>query len=197
MRRVNDQIRTNTWAKYTYINPATVLPRLWDLQADPRILHLPEKTRTLRKGNQKIHRESRQAALFCYGVSQAFLGHPILFAPEENEDFDFVARWIDRDENDNYCPVQLKELVPEHLNEDAALDELLGKLSRYCGPKDTVFAIYLNRRTRIELDKVEVPQIRAGGLWMFGGITPDQREWMVAGDFLQTPEIRTFEYPTD
>jgi hypothetical protein len=62
----------------------------------------------------------------------------------EDRDIDCVARWIDRDTL-HYCAVQLKELVPAHVNAGADIMAELAKLSKYADARDLVVAFYVNR----------------------------------------------------
>ena len=99
-----------------------------------------ERTRRLRTNSLKEGREGRDSALFAYGIRDQVLRHPVWIAKSENQDYDFVMRWI-QDESDFYCPVQLKELPPEDLNPQIALED-----QKYSGVQDLLVAIRVNRR---------------------------------------------------
>ena len=75
---------------------------------------LPEAVRTLRTNSLREWKEAREAALFCVGMSER-MGTPIRLAKSENHDYDFVATWL-KDDTRHFAPVQLKEVVPSHIN---------------------------------------------------------------------------------
>jgi hypothetical protein len=77
---------------------------------------LPVEVRQLRKHGQKTFREGRIGALFSYGMGKCVLGLDVHVALVEDEDYDFVTRWQQNDE-ERYCAVQIKELPPVHLND--------------------------------------------------------------------------------
>jgi hypothetical protein len=139
----------------------------------------------MRTNGLKSQRELRDAALFCVGMTHN-LGTDVWLAPVEAQDYDFVARW-GIGEVQHFCPVQLKEVVPPHLNSTASIQDVLGKLSRYSNSNDVSFAIKFNQRVHFDPTSVQVPNdLTIGGLWVFGAITEDQSMWGLWGDFLQT-----------
>ena len=72
----------------------------------------------------------RDAAIFCVGMSER-IGFDVRFAPVEDQDFDFIATWFDGEGMRNYCPVQLKEVAPPHLNAGATIRAVVDGLARY------------------------------------------------------------------
>ncbi|MEM9670449.1 MAG: hypothetical protein AAF950_16125 [Pseudomonadota bacterium] len=123
------------------------------------------------------------AAIFCYLMSIA-QQRSILFAPFEDQDFDFVTSWVEGDSR-HYCPVQLKEVVPETLNPTHFLEAVIGKLHKYVDSNELTVAIKLNRITRFEPADVVLPtSVELAGLWIFGATKPDQSQWGLWGNFM-------------
>src|SRR5215470_2217060 len=135
LRRVPRQ-----WNTYKYRNPRDDLVKFGVVEDRVAGQVMPEEVRTLRVPSLRRTNYLRQAALFTYGMSCA-TQHAIEFALVEDEDFDFITRWME-DDTVNYRPVQLKELVPEHLN-SVTFEEEMEKLFKY-SPGTTV-AVYVNR----------------------------------------------------
>jgi hypothetical protein len=188
--------RLRTFGKLPYVDPKYVLEELRRIEMDISGLEIPERVRTLRTNILKPEREVRDAAIFSYGIS-CVQGHDVLFAPIEDQDFDFVTTWVSGDTR-HFAPVQLKELVPEELNRQASIDDLLSRLSKYSGSTDVTFAIKMTRAGRFEPAEVRVPgNLSIGGLWMYAAISPDQDEWALWGDFTKPgPTLgMKFEYP--
>jgi len=149
--------------------------------------------RRLRTREYKKEREWRDAAMFTYLVSLVH-GVEMRYLTEEAADHDFVVTWH-ADQHQHFCPVQLKELVPEDLNATATLDDLLHGLRKYGGTTKTVLAIKLNRRGSIELGALKVPPIPFAELWFFWAGEPSTNEWFLWGDALTRPRPWTFPYP--
>jgi hypothetical protein len=154
----------------------------------------PYKVRSLRTHKLRKWNESRQAALFSYGIGQR-LGHcKVDFALVERADYDAVVRC---DWGDNVCftPVQLKELPPEEIpGRPASLDQTFEKLSRYTDSADLVVAIFLNRRFKGPI--ANLPSLPLGGLYLYGAADPQARSWQLTGDVLSAScSISTFNYP--
>jgi hypothetical protein len=103
------------WESLKYKNSTEWLKQLREIELKSTSLNLDDRVRALRTNKLKIWRESRQAALFCHGISKR-LGHPIDIAMCEDQDYDFVARYETPGVYMNYIPVQLKEFVPDYLN---------------------------------------------------------------------------------
>ena len=115
--------------KLDFKDPARVLVGFRRIEREFAASDLPANVRNLRANELKKMRERRQAALFCYGMSLR-LGKPVLFADEEAQDYDFVAMWVTEDQQ-NFAPVQLKEVVPLHRNPKAAVEHVLQGLKKY------------------------------------------------------------------
>ena len=155
-----------------------------------------EKVRRLRTNELKEWREARYAALFAYGIGQRVLERPTLVAKVEDLDFDFVMRWGDVGA-DCFYPVQLKELPPDDLNPNVALEQILGKLHKYSGAEDLSVVVLINRRMRFEYrpwDSDQRPNIKE--LWYFGCTSQNQSKWFLYGSVLEAaPRYYDFDYP--
>lgn len=179
-----DPIRARKLSSLEYGNPTDFLRELRkaERQLGTELDALPERARRLRTNALKPYREMRDAALFCHGMSER-LGHQVFFAPTESEDYDFVAMWCADDEQ-HFCPVQLKELVPADCNPTGSINEIVSGLSKYADAPGLTVAVRLNRTGRFDIGEIKLPNdLRLGGLWMFGCISEDQSRWDVWGDF--------------
>ncbi|WP_333795090.1 hypothetical protein [Hyphomicrobium sp.] len=194
-----DRIRTRELSSLAYGDPTGFLRELRNVEKNLGTVvdSLPDKARRLRTNTLKPSREMRDAALFCQGMSER-LGHKVFFAPTEREDYDFVAMWCAEDEQ-RFCPVQLKELVPADCNPLGSLDSILSGLSRYGDARGLTVALRLNRTGRFDPAALKLPSgLRLGGLWTFGCVSADQSKWAIWGDFASRsvePIGTEFEYP--
>ena len=120
----------------------------------------------------------------------------VFFSPTESSDYDFVARWkIEKEDVWNYTPVQLKELVPDHLNPVADVNNLISGLKKYQTSRNLIVAIRLNRRIHLDFSTLTIPKLNIAGLFLFGAVSQDQNEWGLYGDFLSDPQTINFKYP--
>ncbi len=186
-------VAINHWRTLHYHDPAHVLRRLRASEHELATVQMDDKVRWLRTTELNQYREWRDAALFTYGMGLA-MGVPMGYATEATGDYDFVAGWVEGD-TAHFCPVQLKELVPEDLNRGATLYGLLLKLRKYPGPTKTVLAVRLNRRGQINLDR-DWPPVPFAQLWFFWASAPGAARWSIYGDALGTPGQWAFDYPT-
>ncbi len=180
------------FASLAYRDPVAVLRELRQIEMQIVDADLSPQVRNLRTNDLKHIREFRQAALFCYGMSLR-IGHQVLFSPVESSDYDFVATWEIADVR-HFAPVQLKELVPDHLNASATVQALVNGLSKYSGD-DLVVAVFLNRDGRFSLEDLMLPALRIAELWFVFSTTPSQQIWQLVGDALGVPEASSFCYP--
>jgi|TARA_R110000787_G_C13425356_1_gene445216 hypothetical protein len=197
------QDRIRQIAKKEFHDPAEVLRHFRSIELEMArhreagTIDMPHKAHALRTNDLKNSREMRQAALFCYGMSVA-INKPVLFSPEERDDYDFVASWFDGDAQ-HFAPVQLKELVPEHLNSRQTFEALLEKAKqKYTNSDDLTLAIYLNRVGRFDPGEVRIDRdLKLAGIWAFGGTSPDQSKFGLWGDLLHDEPCLgiEFEYP--
>src|SRR5690606_19753 len=105
---------------------------------------------------------------------------------------------LDDDSTRHYCPVQLKEVVPEHLNICANFEAVVAGLKHYADSADLTVAIKLNRPDRFDPAELRLPpDLRIGGLWVFGSLSAGQSEFGLWGDFCsETGALGTnFSYP--
>ena len=196
VRRVNgvQQSRSalNAFASFAYRDPVAVLRELRRIELQIVDADLSPQVRNLRTNDLKSVREFRHAALFCHGMSSR-IGHKVLFSPVESSDYDFVATWQVADVR-HFAPVQIKELVPAHLNVSATVQALVDGLSKYSGDS-WVVAIFLNREGRFSLEDLRLPALRIAELWFVFSTTPNQQIWQLVGDALSAPEASSFSYP--
>ena len=191
------QDRVRALRNLEYRDPRPFLVRLRELEPRVAESNLPTKVKNLRTNPLKWSRQLREGALFCYGMSQR-IGQTVFLSPSEDEDrdYDIVASWT-VDETHHLAPVQLKTLVPHDLNPSASVQQVVDALGKkYTDSADLTVAIYLNRQIHFDPSRVVIPSLKLAGLWVFGAISEDGREWALWGDFLQTPVGTRFEYPT-
>ena len=191
---MSDRVRINEWRKLAYHDPEEKLLRLRELQELVARSDLPPKVRNLRTRELNQTLEGRQAALFCYGLG-IVLNTQVAFALHEDADHDVITTWRDEDEA-HFCPLQLKELVPEKTKSDQTLEEILNGLEEtYPRSKDLVVAIHINRGGTQDL-VVDASRLNLAGLWLFGASLPDQSRWFLSGDHMSNPQLYGFEYPS-
>lgn len=195
---MDDQLRE--WAKLPKHDPAKYLRELlalmargvhagWDKDSDKR-----KRLLLLRGQGLKMYREMRDACLFCIGMGQFLkLALKVIHVPRENGDTDSIAFWKDG-EVERYCPIQLKELPPAELSPDVTLDKVLEKFRKYTDSMDTIGAVYLNRKIRLDPSTFHVPEgLKMAGIWLFGSTTPKATDWILYGNLLTTPQLVTYK----
>ena len=190
----NDLIQMREWERLQYYHPADVLKSFRKLEHLVAESSLPDNVRTLRRHDLREHREGRDAALFCLGMS-GVQGTTVFFARLEDQDYDFVTLWQRGDEA-VYTPVQLKEVVPVSLNPTSNVNTTLANLAKYSGSNLTVVALRVNRDLRLELNSIDVPRLRLGGVWLYGAGSQDHEKWFIYGDLLNQPYLQEFDYPS-
>lgn len=181
------------WEKQKYHDPENVLKQIREIELNPALQELPQKVRSLRTNKLQLHKQGREAALFCYGLGRA-LSTKIHFANYEQSDYDFVTCWKDQDSL-VFTPVQLKEVTPDSINVKSNLQDAINKLDKYASSKDLVVAIFLNKRCKTDFSDLTIPNLNIAELWIFGAISPDQSKWFIYGDMLKTPQYAEFDYP--
>ena len=171
------QDRVREMSKLEFRDPAEVLREFRRVELEMArhsragTLDMRTSAQALRTNALKTHREMRTAALFCYGMSIASK-KKILFSPVERDDYDFVASWLNED-TQHLAPVQLKELVPTHLNSEQTLEELLEKAkNKYPNSDDLTLAIHMNRVGHFDPSNIHFDRdIRLAGIWAFCAIS--------------------------
>jgi hypothetical protein len=186
---VDDRIKR--WSSLYYHDPARVLRKLRTLERGLADEEVDPKVRRLRTNTLKKYREWRDAALFLYGMGLS-KGLQIGYATEERDDYDVVAGWIEGTTR-HFCPVQLKELVPEDLNPNVSLSGLLSGLQKYGARTETVLVVKLNRRSGLDLP--EIPRVPFSQLWFFWASEVGSDRLCLYGDALGSPAHFAFDYP--
>jgi hypothetical protein len=188
-------IQLRKFWQYDYKDPASWLRQLRQMETHIARSGLPYKIRSLRTHRLRKWQESRQAALFSYGIRERCSDCHVDFALVEDADYDAVVRCHSRDEV-VFTPVQLKELPPRSVGRDSAsLEYIFEKLRRYTDSSNLIVAIHLNRRFKGPIDNL--PLLPIGGLYFFGAADPRQRTWQLTGDVLSDDcSTSTFVYPT-
>lgn len=188
-----DRSRLRAIQSSEFRDPKQFLIELRKVEPQLAASGLDPKVKRLRTNKLKEWRETRDAALFCYGMGQR-IGQPVFLARGESQDYDFIASWVVGDEQ-HFAPVQLKEVVPADLNGTASLERTIRSLTKYVDSEELTVAIRLNRQEHFDPRTVVIPSLRIAALWVFGSISPNQSEWGLWGNFLEEPEGSRFAYP--
>lgn len=189
-------LRTNEWFGLTYFNPVETLDWLRHVRSFVSSVphELSERTLRLRDGKQKRIRELRDISILCHGLATQVVGAPLLYANSESQDYDTITCW-QRDGELRFTPIQLKELPPEEYNVRVKLPDIFAGLARSPCLHDTVVAIKVNRMMDLNLNALPSAPDHVGGLWLFGGASPDQEKWWLYGDMTAEPRSYWFDYP--
>lgn len=180
---MSDQIRLREWSRLRFRDPEELIRRFNWLEKNVADYAIPDRAKALRTNELKSIRETRQAALFALGLRK-WSGNPsVEIAASEASDYDAVFRRRD-DDLTSYTPVQLKEVVPERWNRKASIDSILKKLVQLQSSGDLIVGIHHTRATNDGRLEVSVPSgLNLAGLFVFGSVSSDRSEWMIAGDF--------------
>ncbi len=95
------------WSKLEYHDSRKVLLKLREVQEQVVSSDLPAKVKNLRTKELKKYQESRQAAIFCYGVGVTVINTEVYHALSEVSDYDCIAFW-NKDGQPSFMPIQLK-----------------------------------------------------------------------------------------
>jgi hypothetical protein len=192
---MSETLRIREFSRLDYKCPRDWLQNLREIEELVIRSTLPHKVRALRTHRLRYWNETRQAALFAYGMSKRMPDFQFDFACAEGADYDAVIR-SRREDEQFFTPIQLKEYVPEELNANATLEALLNGLSRYSSSSDLVVVVYLNRRFRLRMWPIYCPPLNVGGLYLVGATSPNKRKWLLVGNLLeQYAGISVFDYP--
>ena len=186
-----DQFRE--WEQLKFYEPRNVLVELRKIEKTHDLNKFPYDVATLRTRKLRSYGESRQCAIFCYGIGEIF-GLNLKYAQYESQDYDYVAVY-EKDDYLNYVPIQMKELVPDKINPKANLQTEINKLQKYVDSNNLCVSIYLNKEVRIEFSNLEIPKLNIKELWLFGSKSPDQDDWWLIGNLLETTNFYEFKYP--
>jgi hypothetical protein len=163
------------WSTYNYIDPVVYVTEQQKLRALVSATETPEKIRNLRTRKLAPKREAWDAGVFCYLLRER-TGCEIYFAPVEDADFDAVFTWQEGGIQ-NFSPVQMKEVVPEELNKNQKIQDVLDSLHKYATSDDLVVAIKINRDVRLEADKIITDGLPVAEVWLFGATDPHEKTW--------------------
>jgi hypothetical protein len=187
-------LRIRQWEKLRYLDSERILRGLRQIATSKPLHTLPYQVSSLRRRDLRFYGEGRQAALFCYAMSQV-AGVPVAFAQLEASDYDVIARYV-IDDTAHYVPIQLKELVPDQVNPHADLQAELSKIGKYVDSHELVVAFHLNSERHIDFSTLSFPVGTVGELWFFGATTRDQRKWVLIGNMLRQERFAyEFTYP--
>jgi hypothetical protein len=190
-----NRIWLRTVEKLTFEDPVPYLIQLRRREITVALSDMRPEEKAMRTNDLKIPREQREAALFCLGMSER-LGHKVYFSVQEDQDYDFVARWM-IGEMQHYAQVQLKEVVPVKMNLHSSIEGIVESLGRLTDSNGLTVAIHLNRECRFEPSLLKVPEkLKVASLWVFASTTADQSCWALWGNFTENePFGNQFSYP--
>ena len=186
-------VRIREFEKLKYLDPEVVLSQLRGIELQLATSDLSPQVRNLRTNSFKRFREMREGALFCHAMS-ARIGSKVYFSPTEAQDFDLVTSWASGDCR-HYAPLQIKEVVPAQLNQEASIQATIAALTKYTDSTDLTVAIHLNRQCHFNPGNLEIPKLHIASLWIFGAVSLDQSIWGLWGDFLVGFSGTEFGYP--
>lgn len=186
---------TKNFACLKYKNARSWLRAISDIESKTAFLQMKPKVRSLRTNKLRKWKQSREVALFCEGISQRY-NRSIDIAIDEDSDYDCVAKWRDQD-IEYFTPIQLKEFVPAKLNYEQKLQDIISSLpAHYPDSKELTVAIYINRKTKIDFNSINIPKnLKIKELWFFGSVSQDKTKWFLYGDFLKDPCLTYFYHP--
>ena len=180
---MSDQIRLREWSRFAFREPEELIRRFNAMEKLVADSSISDRLKALRTNELKTIRETRQAALFALGLRRWAGNASVEVAASEDSDYDAVFRRLD-DDLMSYTPVQLKEVVPERWNKTASIDSILKKLVVLQSSRELVVGIQHTRAINDGKLEVSVPKdLNVAGLFVFGSVSNDRSEWMIAGDF--------------
>ena len=189
-----NRLRLKVFAQLEFKDPEEYLRRWWRIAPLISSMNLQYQQKSFRTHGLRIHKDRREAALFCLGLQVATGNSTFEFAMSEASDYDAVFRCI---VNGKICftPIQLKEIVPTRLDEKATLEREIAKLGKYADSQDLVVALFLDRNGISKLTEIEAPNLKLGGIWIFGCCSPDQSRWFLFGNIPSNPKLFEFVHP--
>lgn len=195
---ITDKIELRQLANRLWKRPKDGLEALQALSFFAQIPPEVGGSRTWRKEPFKKYWEEFQAALFTYALQQQALDYQWEYSYGELIDYDCAVRCQlpHGDVRAVHKPVQLKELVPERLDRQSSLQQLINTLVKYTSPPGQemlVVAIYVNRMGAINFQQLSVPNMRIQQLWLYGFFDPTN--CFVVGDLLGHATRYDFAYP--
>lgn len=179
-----DNIQLRYFQSLNYHDPQAYLRDVSKIYSNDCFDNLSPEIRNLRTNDLKLHRERLDAAIFCLGAC-AITNMSVWFDSIEDQDYDFVLR-LGEGENHQFVPVQLKEYVPDYLNNRSSLQGIVDKIAeKYrSSPKLTV-AIKYNNASHFNPSDLVIPKnLNIKELYVFGSISKDGKQWRIWGDFI-------------
>ena len=190
-----DQITYRKWRLLKWRDPRTDLINLGKRYDQLLQQGIEATTDDLRTRDLRKYLEQIQAALFAYFISQSRLKSPIAYAMSEEQDYDCVLWWKVEGKS-RYAPVQLKEVVPHHINPTASVEAELTKLGKYVTSDHSVIAVHLNQTGYVEYSSIKKPMTSAAEIWLYAALAPDQSLWFLYGDLLHAPRGYEIGWPS-
>ncbi len=182
-------------SKLAFKNPAEYLRLLRRFERVVALSKLSYHQRALRKHGLRVHKEQREAALLCCAFAALTGDQTYEFASHEQADYDAVFRC--REGNLHcYTLVQLKEVVPSHLDPQASIEREVSKLAKYADSEDLVVGVFVKQQGTFQLRQMNLPKVKVSQVWAFGALSPDQTRWFLFGDMLSEPTFTEFAYPS-
>jgi hypothetical protein len=179
------------WSKLKYADPSKFLLDADTLFITSGLKRFKNSTDILLDKRLRPLYEDWRCAVFCHGAGQA-LGAKILFARLESADYDYVGAFEHPDGLARF-PIQMKQLVPERLNDATNLQIEIDKLKKYTDAKDLVVAIHVNRKVNLRPEKLNVSGLRVKEIWLFGQLQPNT--WLLTGNLMGNPSSYKFRFP--
>jgi hypothetical protein len=186
--------RLKVFAQLEFKDPEQYLRQWWLTGPLISSMNLNYHQKSFRTHGLRIHKDRREAALFCYGLRIATGNSTFEFAMIEDSDHDAVFRSF-VDGKICFTSVQLKEVVPLHLDAKATLEREIAKLEKYADSQDLVVGIFLDQNGVSDLTAIESPNLKVGGVWIFGCCSPDTSKWFLFGNILSNPKHTEFVHP--
>jgi hypothetical protein len=190
-----DRITGRKWRSLEWRDPRTDLVSLGRTAAELEQRGITVTNDDLRQRALKAHLERKQGALFAHFVSYAILKAPIAYAMVEDEDYDCVL-WWKVDGKSHYARVQLKEIVPPHINPNATIEFELAKLGKYPTSEQTIVAVHVNQEGLLVWSAIAKPTTSVAEIWLYSSLEPDQSRWFLYGDLLNRPQGFEIPWPT-
>jgi len=194
-----DRITARKWRSLDWRDPRTDLVNLGRRAAEFERRGISVTHDDLRQRELKPHLERKQAALFAYFVSHAILKLPMAYAMIEDEDYDCVLWWKEGGKKvgkSHYGRVQLKEIVPPHINPNATIESELAKLGKYPTSNQTLVAVHVNQEGPLVWSAIARPATSVAEIWLYAALAPDQSRWFLYGDLLDRPQGFEVPWPT-
>lgn len=190
-----DRITARKWRLLEWRDPCADLVNLGRSAAEFEQRGIVVTHDDLRQRELKAYLERKQGALFAHFVSYAILKAPIAYAIVEDEDYDCVLSWK-LEGKSHYARLQLKEIVPPHINPNATIGSELAKLGKYPTSDQTIVAVHVNQEGPLVWSAIAKPSTSVAEIWLYASLAPDQSRWFLYGDLLNRPQGFEIPWPT-